>query len=412
MRFARTPEALGGKTPLRLGNRIMGLSVIVASLTAVLPAAPGGSSNVNPRDGLTYQWIPPGSYFTGCQPGDTECYGLERHREKIVAASGFWIGRTEVTQAAYMRVMNADPSYYKGPDLPADRVGWTDATTYCSRIGMRLPTESEWEYAAYGGTAELPKEPLASLAWYDPNSNDSTHPVATKLPNGYGLWDMLGNVWEWVQDAGKEPGEHILKGGSFYNTSRDVRVSGRLSAPPDLRHRDIGFRCSSSVWPEERSGLLRGVSMSSAPGSTSHRFPYLSSLHRGPNCGEERERDLPKLTTEQVHAHERFARMEITVEELQCACLGEMEFDFGMTERSFSGHFVQPKPGILITKQHIENALSRKGLAIVSERELVLWATMILLNDAYEIDSADEDLIGQGLNDMSFELDPAVDDKR
>jgi formylglycine-generating enzyme len=233
--------------------RIMGLSVIVAALTAVLPAAPGGSSKLNPRDGLTYQWIPPGSYFTGCLPGDTECYGLEQHWEKIVVANGFWIGRTEVTQAAYMRVMSADPSYYKGADLPADRVGWTDATTYCSRIGMRLPTESEWEYAAYGGTAELPKEPLVSLAWYDPNSNDSTHPVATKLPNGYGLWDMLGNVWEWVQDAGKEPGEHILKGGSFYNTSRDVRVSGRLSAPPDLRHGDIGFRCASSVWPEERS---------------------------------------------------------------------------------------------------------------------------------------------------------------
>jgi formylglycine-generating enzyme len=270
MQIARTPEVPGGKTPPKVGNRrercivlpfsspngkfrVMGLSVIVAALAAVPPAAPGGSSKVNPRDGLTYQWIPPGSYFTGCLPEDRECYGLERHREKIVVGSGFWIGRTEVTQAAYKRVMNAAPSSYKGADFPADRVGWTDATAYCSRIGMRLPTESEWEWAAYGGTAEVPTEPLGSLAWYDPNSNDTTHPVATKLPNGFGLRDMLGNVWEWVQDAGKGPGEHILKGGSFYNTSRDVRVSGRLSAPPDLRHRDIGFRCASSVWPEERS---------------------------------------------------------------------------------------------------------------------------------------------------------------
>ena len=75
--------------------------------------------------------------------------------------------------------------------------------------------------------------------------------MGTKLANGYGLSDMLGNVWEWVQDAGKEPGEHILKGGSFYNSARDVRVSGRLSAPPDLRHRDLGFRCASSTWPEQ-----------------------------------------------------------------------------------------------------------------------------------------------------------------
>jgi formylglycine-generating enzyme required for sulfatase activity len=239
--------------------RFLGLPLIVAALTVVLPAISAGSSNVNPRDDLTYQWIPPGSYFTGCLRGDTECYGLERHREKIVVASGFWISRTEVTQAAYMRVMNADPSYYKGTDLPADRIGWTDATTYCSRIEMRLPTESEWEYAAYGGIAELPKVPLGSLAWYDANSNDSTHPVATKLPNSYGLWDMLGNVWEWVQGAGRGPGEHILKGGSFYNIARDVRVSGRMSAPPNLRHRDIGFRCASSAWPKEKSSEGRAT---------------------------------------------------------------------------------------------------------------------------------------------------------
>lgn len=86
---------------------------------------------------------------------------------------------------------------------------------------------------------------------YDANSNDSTHPVAAKLPNGYGLSDTLGNVWEWVQDAGKQPGEHILKGGSFYNIARDIRVSGRLSAPVDLRHRDLGFRCAASLWPTE-----------------------------------------------------------------------------------------------------------------------------------------------------------------
>ena len=128
---------------------------------------------------------------------------------------------------------------YKGADLPVDRVGWTDATAYCSRIDMRLPTESEWEWAAYGGIAELPTEPRRVSAWYDPNSNDTTHPVATKLPNGFGLWDMLGNVWEWVQDAGKEAGEHILKGSSFYNSTRDVRVSGRRratrSSPPGYR---------------------------------------------------------------------------------------------------------------------------------------------------------------------------------
>jgi formylglycine-generating enzyme required for sulfatase activity len=226
------------------------LLVALAALIAVPATAQKSPSRVNPRDGLAYQWIPPGSYFTGCLPGDSECYGLERKRARIDIAHGFWIGRTEVTQAAYMRVMNADPSRYKGANRPVDSVGWTDATAYCSRIGMRLPTESEWEWAAYGGVAALPKDPLGAVAWYDANSNDSTHTVATKLPNGYGLYDMLGNVWEWVQDSGRGCGDQVLKRGSFYNTPRDVRVSGRMSSPPDIRHRDMGFRCAAGNWPE------------------------------------------------------------------------------------------------------------------------------------------------------------------
>jgi formylglycine-generating enzyme required for sulfatase activity len=224
------------------------LLVVFALLTVGLPSAPNDTPRVNPQDGLDYRWIPPGSYFTGCLPDDKQCFGLERHPAKI-AVRGFWIGRTEVTQAAYLRVMQADPSFYHGADLPADRVGWPEATEYCRRIGMRLPTESEWEYAAYGGFTELAKEPLGSIAWYDANSSDSTHPVGQKLPNTFGLSDMLGNVWEWVQDEGFEPGEHLLKGASFYNIARDLRVANRLSAPPDLRHRDIGFRCASSEWP-------------------------------------------------------------------------------------------------------------------------------------------------------------------
>jgi len=230
---------------------IFSLALIAPLCITGLSATLGGSSKVNPRDGLSYEWIEPGSYYTGCLPADVACYGLERHREKITIGQGFWMGRTEVTQAAYMRVMNAAPSRYKGDDRPVDSVSWNDATTYCSRIGMRLPTELEWEWAAYGGVPELPKEPLGAYAWYDSNSDDSTHPVATKLPNGHGLSDMLGNVWEWVQDAGRGPGEHVLKGGSFYNIARDVRVSGRMSAPSNLRHRDLGFRCASSSWPGE-----------------------------------------------------------------------------------------------------------------------------------------------------------------
>lgn len=224
------------------------LAILLATAAAVISSPHPVASRLNPRDGLRYQWVPPGSYVTGCLRDDRQCYGLERHHAAIVV-SGFWIGQTEVTQTAWRRVMHSNPSFYKGPDLPADRIGWPDATDFCDRVGMRLPTESEWEYAAYGGRTALPQSPLGAIAWYDGNSQDSTHPVATRRPNGFGLYDMLGNVWEWVQDAGFEPKEHLLKGGSFYNIGRDLRVANRLSAPPDLRHRNIGFRCVTSAWP-------------------------------------------------------------------------------------------------------------------------------------------------------------------
>lgn len=240
----------GFKKSLKMLKRSLVVLAVVAG--GLLSAQTARRSRMNHKDNLTYIWISPGTYWTGCLPGDTQCIGWERKRAEVRIDAGFWIGQTEVTQAAYEKVMNAEPSFYKGANLPVDRVGWSDATTYCSRIGMRLPTESEWEYAAYGGTTALPKEPLELIAWYDPNSNDTTHPVRQKLPNGFGLFDVLGNVWEWVSDVGTIdvggviPKARVLKGGSFFNSARDIRVAGRLGAPIDLRHRDVGFRCAAS----------------------------------------------------------------------------------------------------------------------------------------------------------------------
>jgi hypothetical protein len=104
--------------------------------------------------------------------------------------------------------------------------------------------------------------------------------------------------------------------------------------------------------------------------------------------------------------------MEISITELMHACASVMEFSFEAAERRFSSSFRIPAPGIPITIGHIENALMRKRLGIVSEKDLVVWATMILLNDAYEINSSDEDVIAEWLNDFSFELDPFDNEKR
>lgn len=109
---------------------------------------------------------------------------------------------------------------------------------------MRLPTEAEWEYAARGGTTEARYGVLDFIAWYDANGKDQTHPVAKKEANAFGLYDTLGNVWEWVEDSySADPKKRILRGGSFYNVARELRVSNRLWAFPDTDHRNMGVRC-------------------------------------------------------------------------------------------------------------------------------------------------------------------------
>jgi eukaryotic-like serine/threonine-protein kinase len=200
---------------------------------------------VNARDGLTYVWIAPGSFAMGCSSEDKECFVWEKPARQLKIDKGFWIGKTEVTQEAYWRVMRTNPSRYKGAHLPVEQVGWMEARRYCEAVGMRLPTEAEWEYAAHGDDPKPRYGSLPSIAWYDANSSDKTHEVGQKEPNGFGLYDMLGNVWEWVEDSYQQnPSWKILKGASFYNLARELRASNRLWSPPDRRHRDMGIRCA------------------------------------------------------------------------------------------------------------------------------------------------------------------------
>lgn len=181
----------------------------------------------------------------GCSPGDQECFSWEPLPRRVTIDRSFWIGQTEVTQRAYQAVTGTNPSRYKAAENPVDQISWNNAQKYCAETGLRLPTEAEWEYAARAGTSGPSYGPLQSIAWYDSNSGDRTHPVAQKQPNAFGLYDMLGNMWEWVQDSyDADPAKRILRGGSFFNLARDLRVSNRLWAAPDTNHRNMGFRCA------------------------------------------------------------------------------------------------------------------------------------------------------------------------
>jgi formylglycine-generating enzyme required for sulfatase activity len=223
------------------------LGVFVATVLALPLYSATAREQINPHDGLSYAWIEPGSFFTGCPRTDSECIGRERPRQQIVIEKGFWISRTEVTQTAYQRMMAANPSQYRGSELPVEQVDWDSALRYCTAIGMRLPTESEWEFAALGGRDKPRYGSLGSIAWYDSNSHDQTHPVGRKLPNAYGLYDMLGNVWEWVSDRSvTDTNRRIMKGGSFYNVARNLRVAERETPLHSMRHRNVGFRCAAN----------------------------------------------------------------------------------------------------------------------------------------------------------------------
>ncbi len=231
-------------------------------------APPAGQVAVNPQDGLEYVWIPPGSFEMGCGPGDEECQEDESPRHRVRISRGFWMGRTEVTVAAYERFATATgrrmpptPNFdsdWSRTDHPVINVSWNDADAYCAWSGARLPTEAEWEYAARAGVAGDSYGELDAIAWHKKNTSGRTQPVAGKQANAWGLFDMLGNAPEWTADwyaAGyyasspttdprgpEEERARSVRGGSWKTHPDDMHLSMRDSSLAGTRIHN-GFRC-------------------------------------------------------------------------------------------------------------------------------------------------------------------------
>ena len=170
--------------------------------------------------------------------------------------------------------------FAKGDDYPVEKVSWADVQVFIEMLNRktgqryRLPTEAEWEFAARGGSAQVIPADLANGAWYRKNAGESTHPVGQKEPNGYGLHDMLGNVWEWCSDwdwgkeyprdaqtnpqGALEGKNRVYRGGSWISLEDHVNAFVRNCFAPEERGGNLGFRLAMDRQPETEGEMSEG----------------------------------------------------------------------------------------------------------------------------------------------------------
>ena len=206
--------------------------------------------------------IPSGEFVMGRD-------GLNSNEEPahLVYLNTFYMDKYEVTQLQYLSIMGENPSYFRECALcPVEKVTFHQASQYCSKVGKRLPTEAEWEKAAHGGTSGWyywGQELRDLYAWYGNNAGKRSQPVGTRRPNRYGLFDMAGNVWEWVQDwydsnyyrrspkrnpKGPVKGtSRVVRGGSWGSTPELIAHASRNAYEPHTRYINGGFRCAKDA---------------------------------------------------------------------------------------------------------------------------------------------------------------------
>jgi formylglycine-generating enzyme required for sulfatase activity len=233
------------------------------------------------KTGIVMLLCPPGEFTMGSPASEAGHFEDETQHRRMIR-NAFYLSETEVTQEVWEKAMGANPSRFKGATKPVEQVSWNDCVRFCESTGLRLPTEAEWEYACRAGTTGAYAGDLASMAWFADNSGrkpldaealwkrdrdnyESTvldngcqsRPVRQRKPNAWGLYDMHGNVWEWVEDGyaeypkgggteeaarAAEGGARVLRGGGWFGTASLCRTALRFFIAPGPTSYSIGFR--------------------------------------------------------------------------------------------------------------------------------------------------------------------------
>jgi formylglycine-generating enzyme required for sulfatase activity len=244
--------------------------------------------------GVEMLLVPAGSFVMGKSPGDSQAFASELPAHQVALTEPFYLGRFEVTQEEWLRVLGGNPSRFQESRdreqeiarlmqegktrqeaesqaapataalvtarLPVDSLNWADAAQFCRKTGLRLPTEAEWEFACRAGIREARYGALDTVAWHAGNAQGRPHQVGTKASNALGFHDMLGNIWEWCADwydgdayaerelgiadpLGPDDGDfRVLRGGSWDHDASLVRSSHRGDVTPEYANSSFGLR--------------------------------------------------------------------------------------------------------------------------------------------------------------------------
>jgi formylglycine-generating enzyme required for sulfatase activity len=251
-------------------------STVAAGLPSLEPSTSKLEPIITNHLGMEFVLIPAGTFTMGSPdsaaiPDNKD----EKPAHRVMISKPFYMGKYEVTQGQWEAVMGANPSRFKGKRRPVEYVSWKDIQTFIEKLNQHerqsngvlchLPTEAQWEYAARAGSTtayHFGDDPadLYHYDWYAGNAGGTTHPVGRRKPNAWGLYDMYGNVSEWVQDGRRNykqdavtdpqgqtfaDAERVIRGGNWLSQARVARSASRKWFHPSLSLVGVGFRCLS-----------------------------------------------------------------------------------------------------------------------------------------------------------------------